>query len=255
MPWSLFFSSVNSVYRLKRLPIVSSPKEGIKRLFSFCFGSLPDVTGASRCLGACVPKKRGLSTYVRTCVHTYNVVNIASSVLTQGGRILSKFFFNKKLKNVSCEYDRVNGWNSTLQAAWYIRHVRIIWFLWTKRTIWWLMLSFTQDIVRACSMFYPYEGCRSVTPLDAARVSRTIFHNHSVHWYYITLVKGRYYIKHDINVRHGKQNPRRGRWLKNVSCEYDRLNGWNSTLQAAWYIRHVRIIWFLWTIINLRYDC
>ena len=39
-----------------------------------------------------------------------------------------------KLKNVSCEYDRGNGWNSTLQAAWYIRHVCIIWFLWTKRT-------------------------------------------------------------------------------------------------------------------------
>ena len=42
-------------------------------------------------------------------------------------------FFNflhiKKLKNVSCEYDRLNGLNSTLQAAWYIRHVRIIWFL------------------------------------------------------------------------------------------------------------------------------
>ena len=32
-------------------------------------------------------------------------------------------FLNKKLKNVSCEYDRVNGWNSTLQAAWYIRHL------------------------------------------------------------------------------------------------------------------------------------
>ena len=30
-------------------------------------------------------------------------------------------------------------------------------------------------------MFYPYEGYRSVTPLDAARVNRTIFHNHSVH--------------------------------------------------------------------------
>ena len=32
-------------------------------------------------------------------------------------------FFNicdKKLKNASCEYDRLNGWNSTLQAAWYI---------------------------------------------------------------------------------------------------------------------------------------
>ena len=28
-------------------------------------------------------------------------------------------------------------------------------------------------------MFYPYEGYRSVTPLDAARVNRTtIFHHH-----------------------------------------------------------------------------
>ena len=25
--------------------------------------------------------------------------------------------FYKKLKNVSCEYDRLNGWNSTLQAV------------------------------------------------------------------------------------------------------------------------------------------
>ena len=33
-------------------------------------------------------------------------------------------FFTKKMKNVSCEEDRLNGWNSTLQAAWYIRHVR-----------------------------------------------------------------------------------------------------------------------------------
>ena len=108
--------------------------------------------------------------------------------------------FYKKLKNVSCEYNRLNGGNSTLQAAWYIRRVRIIWFLWTKPTIWLLILSFTQNIVRGYSMFYPYEGYRSVTPLDAARVNRTIFHNHSVHWYYITLIKGKYYIKHDINV-------------------------------------------------------
>ena len=41
------------------------------------------------------------------------------------------FSFSKKLKNVSCEYDRVNGSNSTLQAAWYIGHVRIIW-LWNS---------------------------------------------------------------------------------------------------------------------------
>ena len=75
--------------------------------------------------------------------------------------------YSKKLKNGSCEYHRLNGWNSTLQAAWYIRHVRIICFLWTKRTIW-LIISFTQNIVRACPMFYPYEGYRSVSPLDAA---------------------------------------------------------------------------------------
>ena len=43
------------------------------------------------------------------------------------------------------------------------------------------ILSFTQNIVRACSTFYPYGGYRSVTPLDAARVNRTIFHNHFVH--------------------------------------------------------------------------
>ena len=61
-------------------------------------------------------------------------------------------FFYKKLKNVSFEYDRLNGWNSTLQAAWYIRHVRwtclfyvpfIIWCSWIKPTIWLLVLSFT----------------------------------------------------------------------------------------------------------------
>ena len=37
-------------------------------------------------------------------------------------------------------------------------------------------LSFTQNIVHACSTFYPYEGYRSVAPLDAVRVNRTIFH-------------------------------------------------------------------------------
>ena len=30
-------------------------------------------------------------------------------------------------------------------------------------------------------MFYLYEEYRSVTPLDAAKVNRTTFHNHSVH--------------------------------------------------------------------------
>ena len=107
----------------------------------------------------------------------------------------------------------LNAWNSTLQAAWYITHVRIIRFLWTKPTIWLLILSFTQNIVHACSSRFHHEGYRSVTHLDAARVNRTIFHNQYVHWYYITLIKGRDYIKHDMNITHGKQNPRRGRRL------------------------------------------
>ena len=89
--------------------------------------------------------------------------------------------FKKKLKNVSCEYDHVNGWNSTLQAAWYIRHVRIIWFLWTKRTIWLLILSFTQNIFRACSMFNPYERCRSVTQRQFYEGNSRRFWNETCH--------------------------------------------------------------------------
>ena len=38
----------------------------------------------------------------------------------------------------------LNGWNSTLQDAWYIRYVRIIRFLWTQPTIWLLILRSTQ---------------------------------------------------------------------------------------------------------------
>ena len=40
-------------------------------------------------------------------------------------------------------------------------------------------------------MFYPYEGYRSVTPLDAARVNRTIFHNHFV--VFLSYIKGSCY--------------------------------------------------------------
>ena len=44
--------------------------------------------------------------------------------------------FYKKLKNVSCEYDRLNGWNSNLQAT-YIRHVRwtCLFYIYTNRIL------------------------------------------------------------------------------------------------------------------------
>ena len=166
------------------------------------------------------------------------------------------------LENVSWvqpfEWLKLNFASCVVQQ--YIRRVRIIWFLWTKPTIWLLILSFTQNIVRACSMFYPYEGYlyRSVTPLDAARVDRTIFHNHSVHWYYITLILKKIIISWKTSavsttvwMVETQLCKLRGtsdtfvKKMKNVSCEYNHLNGWNSTLQAAWYIRRVRIIWFL----------
>ena len=76
----------------------------------------------------------------------------------------------KKLKNVSSECDRLNGWNSTLQAAWYIRHVGwtcllyisfMIWFVWTKPTIWLLV---KKKIVRACSILNPHEVVVPGTP-------------------------------------------------------------------------------------------
>ena len=69
----------------------------------------------------------------------------------------------RKLWNVSCEYDRLNGSNSTLQAAWYIRHVRwacffyisfIIWYFWTKPTTWLIMLSFTIFTEGRSRVFY-----------------------------------------------------------------------------------------------------
>ena len=54
----------------------------------------------------------------------------------------------KKFKNVSCEYNRLDGWNPTMQAAWYINRGRIIWFLWFKHPIWLLILSFTQNVIK-----------------------------------------------------------------------------------------------------------
>ena len=63
------------------------------------------------------------------------------------------FLLYMNLKNVSCDYDRLNGWNSTLQTEWYIRHV--CWscifyisfmtrFLWTELTMWLIILRSTQ---------------------------------------------------------------------------------------------------------------
>ena len=50
-------------------------------------------------------------------------------------------WFYQKLKNVSCEYDRLNGWNPTLQAAWYIRLVH------------WACLFYVSFKIYTCTVF------------------------------------------------------------------------------------------------------
>ena len=114
-----------------------------------------------------------------------------------------------KLRGTSDTFD---GRPYSIRSISFI--IRYVWCLWTKPTICLLRLSkfhkrsFARALLR---MFYPYEGYRSVTPLDAARVNKTtIFHNHSVHWYYKTLIKGGDYIRYVIIVVwHGQQNPQR----------------------------------------------
>ena len=56
-------------------------------------------------------------------------------------------------------------------------------------------------------MFYPYEGYRSVTPLDAARVNRTIFHNHSVHFFQKITQRKAILIFSAILAKRGNLNP------------------------------------------------
>ena len=72
-------------------------------------------------------------------INSTHLAKLSTQPFSRSNSQLTQVFY-KKLKNVSCEYDRLNGWNSILHAAWYIRHVRwtclfyisfIIWFLWT----------------------------------------------------------------------------------------------------------------------------
>ena len=58
-----------------------------------------------------------------TSYHKDESFGRAFAFLLVGHSAASPYLFYKKLENVSCEYDRVNGWNSTLQAAWYIRYL------------------------------------------------------------------------------------------------------------------------------------
>ena len=150
---------------------------------------------------------------IQTVVLTADVFLLKKYIFSDEVFIKSRKTSARSWKTSAVSTTCLNSWNPILQAAWYIRHVRIIWFLWTKHTRL-LILSFTQTIVRAFSVLSWRIPIGRWLPWMLPGSNRTILHNHSVHWCYcITLIKGRDYIKHDIHGRHGKQNPRRGRWL------------------------------------------
>ena len=87
-------------------------------------------------------------------------------------------------KNVGCEYDRLNGSNSTLQAC--AKHLIFPFMVYmffvnenydrvvdgTKQ-----FQTFYGTFSAWCFICFPHEGYRSVSALDVVGVNRTIFHN------------------------------------------------------------------------------
>ena len=98
-------------------------------------------------------------------------------------KLLNGMFKKKKWKTsavsttdwmVETQLCNLRGTSDTFVGrAYFIFHTSkyIIWCLWTNPTIWLLILSL-RKVVRACSIFYPRERYKSVTPLDAARVEK-----------------------------------------------------------------------------------
>ena len=99
------------------------------------------------------------------------------------------FTFKKKRSAVST----TDGWLKLNFASCVKRQTRslgalvlysIIWSLWIKSTIWLLMLNpkVLWYAVRACSICIPHERYKSVTPLGATRVIRTILQGRCGPW-------------------------------------------------------------------------
>ena len=111
-------------------------------------------------------------------------------------------FRNKKMKNVSCGYDRIYRWKSALQAAWYVRHVRwtflfyvsyMIWCLWSKPKICLLILSVINFTEGRSRVFYILSSWRIF-------VGDSPGWCHSLRWYYTTRIEGRDCIQHEFCV-------------------------------------------------------
>ena len=100
----------------------------------------------------------------------------------------------------------MGGWNSTLHAAWYVKHVHwarlcyipfVMWCLWVKSTIWLLILSSTRygrPFARVLYLFLMKDIGRWlpwVLPGSTGQLyNHDAVHNHSAHGYYITRIEG-----------------------------------------------------------------
>ena len=95
----------------------------------------------------------------------------------------------------------MGDWNSTSQAAWYVRHAHwahvcyisfVIWCLWTKTSVWSLTFSYTSFTAGRSRVFYIYSSRKDtgrwlpwVRPGSTERFYKdVVVRNHSAHGYY-----------------------------------------------------------------------
>ena len=91
-------------------------------------------------------------------------IPVRTSTLMSTSHAFTLSHFLKKVEKRQLWVRPFEWLKPTLQAAWYIRRVRIMWFLWTKPTIW-LILSFTQNIYikeRSVTIFLLLQFLRSL---------------------------------------------------------------------------------------------
>ena len=114
--------------------------------------------------------------------------------------------FHKNIEKRQLWVRPMGGWNSTLQAAWYVRHahwarwcyVSFVICLWITFTIWLLILSSTSfhgrpfaRVVYVFLMKYIGGWLPWVLPGSTGRFYKDdVVHDHSAHGYYITRIEG-----------------------------------------------------------------
>ena len=151
-----------------------------------------------------------------SCIRHYRKNREQHSTLT--------YYFYKKIEKRQLWVRPMGGWNSTLQAACYVRHahwarlcyvpfVIQVWCLWITSTIWLLILISTICMVGRSRVFYMYFSWKVGRWLPWVPQGSTgwfhkddVVHNHSAHGYYITRIEGgNHYRTLRTTQRHGSK--------------------------------------------------